>query len=291
MSKRKQDHDMDVDGDSSDEGTPALVDVNFDFYNFNPDNDYHAVNRLLIQLFGHDAESLQTGPLTDVISKAAQENGVGSTIKTDEEEGSDPYAFLTVISCHNTPGLKVLIDYVLSKTKADQGFHSTLQSLLQDHPKYHVGLILGERLINMPVQVIPPMYKMLLEEIDEATEDGEPYKFTHYLFISRVYRLTPAEEEAFAIAQRNSKRYKSAGNSQMGRSKDGVYGFHPEDEEIMQHATHVVTYSYTNAPPRDAESVGLDLAGRVMLVPAEKLKALAERIEETYAVSEPSKGA
>ena len=29
----------------------------------------------------------------------AEENGVGSTIKTEEEEDSDPYAVLTVISC------------------------------------------------------------------------------------------------------------------------------------------------------------------------------------------------
>ncbi|KAF9221313.1 hypothetical protein BS17DRAFT_797279 [Gyrodon lividus] len=290
MSKRKQDHVMDVDGDSSDE-TPTLVDVDFDFYNFNADNDYHAINRLLIQLFGPDAESLQTGPLTDVISKPAQENGVGSTIKTDEDEGSDPYAFLTVVSCHNNPGLKVLIDYVLSKTKADQGFHSTLLSLLQDHPNCHVGLVLGERLINMPVQVMPAMYRMLLEEIDEAIEDGQPYRFTHYLFISRVYRLSPEEEEIITAAQRNSKRYKSAGNSQMGRSKDGIYGFHPEDEEIIQHATHTVTYSFSNAPPRNEESMGLDVAGRMMLVPAEKLKALVERIGETYAVPEPNKGA
>ena len=37
-----------------------------------------------------------------------------------------------------------------------------------------------------------------------------------------------------AAAQRNSKRYKSAGNAELGRSKDGVYGFHPEDEEITK---------------------------------------------------------
>ncbi len=35
----------------------------------------------------------------------------------------------------------------------------------------HVGLLLGERLINMPVQVIPPMYRMLLDEIQWANEE------------------------------------------------------------------------------------------------------------------------
>ncbi|KAH0838762.1 p21-C-terminal region-binding protein-domain-containing protein [Lanmaoa asiatica] len=271
MSKRKQTHDMDVDDDSADEQTPALVDVNFDYYNVDAANDYHAIHRLLIQLFGPDAERVQTGPLTEVIASVAEESGVGSTVKTEEEEGSDPYAVLTVMSC--------------------RGFHSTLTSLLQNHPQHHVGLVLSERLINMPVQVMPPMYRMLSEEIDEAVKEGQGYRFTNYLFISRVYRLSPEEEEVMLAAQRNSKRYRSTSHLQTKPSKDGVYGFHPEDEEIIRHATHTVTYAFTDAKPRDAESVGLDVAGRAMLVPAEKFNALVKKIEETYTVAESGQGA
>lgn len=58
-----------------------------------------------------------------------------------------------------------------------------------------------------------------------------------------------------------------------------------------QHATHTVTYAFTDAPPRDAESAGLDLAGRAMLVPAEEFKALVRKMEEAYAVAESGHGA
>ncbi|KAG8220724.1 p21-C-terminal region-binding protein-domain-containing protein [Butyriboletus roseoflavus] len=290
MSKRKQTHDMDVDDASEDEQTSALVDVNFDYYNVDATNDYHAIHRLVVQLLGPDAERIQTGPLTDAVATVAEESGVGSTVKTEEEE-SDPYAILTVLSCHNHPGLQGLIDYVLSKTSTDQGFHDTLSSLLQHYPQHHVGLVLSERLVNMPVQVMPPMYRMLSEEIDEAIEEGQAYSFTHYIFISRVYRLSPEEEEAMLVSQRNSKRYRSTSHLETKPSKDGIYGFHPEDEEIIQHATHTVTYAFTDAQPRDTESVGLDLAGRAMLVPAEKFKALVKKIEETYAVTESGQGA
>jgi protein BCP1 len=34
----------------------------------------------------------------------------------------------------------------------------------------HIGIILTERLLNMPSQIIPPMYKMLVEEMDLAIE-------------------------------------------------------------------------------------------------------------------------
>jgi protein BCP1 len=130
--------------------------------------------------------------------------------------------------------LKTLIDYLLSKTSADQGFHS---SLLQHRAR--VGLVLSERLVNMPVQVMAPMYRMLSEEIDDAIPEVrcvswthircdvfQGYTFTHYLFVSRVYRMSREEEDA----QRHSKRYRATPQV----TQDGVYGFHPEDEEIIQ---------------------------------------------------------
>jgi len=247
MSKRKQAHEMDEDdGDGPEEQT---VDVNFDYYNINANIDYHTIQRLLIQLFGPDAERVQTGPLADLITSIAQESGVGSTIKTEEDEEAEPYAFLTVVSCHDHPGLQRVVDYVLSKATVDQGFHETLSSLLQSYPQCHVGLVLGERVVNMPVQVMPPMYRMLSEEIDEAIQEG--YRFTHYLFVSRAYSLSAEEEEAMLAAQRNSKRHRT----ETKQNKDGVYAFHPEDEEIMHHATHTVTYAFTDAPPRDSDSV------------------------------------
>ncbi|KAI6046977.1 p21-C-terminal region-binding protein-domain-containing protein [Pisolithus marmoratus] len=272
MSKRKQGSDGDADYDNSDEEV-----------------DYHAIKRMLIQLFGADAEGLHTGRLADLILSAA-DSGVGTTIKTDGED-SDPCAFLTVLSCNahrDHPAMKAVMEYVLSKTSADLAFHSTLSSLLapktQDpnQAQAHVGLILCERLINMPVQIVPPMYRMLVDEIQDAAADGDPYIFTHYLFISRVYRLTPEEEEAMVAAQRNSKRYKSAGSSELGRSRDGVYGFHPEDEEVMKFSSHVLTYAYTNALPRDAEGIGLDVGGRAMLVPADRFEPLVRAIGEVF---------
>ncbi|KAI6022207.1 hypothetical protein PISMIDRAFT_578443 [Pisolithus microcarpus 441] len=65
------------------------------------------------------------------------------------------------------------------------------------------------------------MYRMLVDEIRDAVADGDSYNFIHYLFISRVHRLTH-EEEAMVAAQCNSKRYKLAGTSALG-SGDDVY--------------------------------------------------------------------
>jgi protein BCP1 len=45
--------------------------------------------------------------------------------------------------------------------------HSALQTIFST-AETHVGLIICERLVNMPVQIIPPMYKMLLDELRNA---------------------------------------------------------------------------------------------------------------------------
>jgi hypothetical protein len=47
-------------------------------------------------------------------------------------------------------------------------FHADLQALLDAPAPTQLGFIFCERLINMPVQVIPPLYRMLVEELQGA---------------------------------------------------------------------------------------------------------------------------
>ncbi|KAI5992913.1 p21-C-terminal region-binding protein-domain-containing protein [Pisolithus albus] len=153
---------------------------------------------------------------------SAADSGVGSTIKTDGEE-SDPFSQPSLMGGANTEDSPALLEYMLSKTSADLSFHSALSPFLPPKHRFkisrkpHVGLVLCESLINMPVQ----MYRMLVGEIRDVVADGDPYNFIRYLFISGVYRLTH-EEEAMVAAQCNSKRYKLAGTSALGGDGDDL---------------------------------------------------------------------
>jgi len=69
------------------------------------------------------------------------------------------------------PSIRALVQYVLQKISLDAVFASTLQLLLRDEG-FHVGLIIGERVYNMPPQVMPPMYRMLQDEIGWAVEEA-----------------------------------------------------------------------------------------------------------------------
>jgi protein BCP1 len=78
------------------------------------------------------------------------------------------------------PAISSLIKYLLSKLDSppSSAFHAQLSALLQnpveeaaEAKKQHVGLVLSERMVNMPTQIVPPMYRMLQEELQWAVED------------------------------------------------------------------------------------------------------------------------
>jgi hypothetical protein len=67
--------------------------------------------------------------------------------------------------------MRAVANYLLAiASKHDPNLHSTLEALFSQSES-HVGLVLCERLRNMPVQVIPPMYRMLADEVRWAVAD------------------------------------------------------------------------------------------------------------------------
>ncbi|KAF8634100.1 hypothetical protein AX15_001068 [Amanita polypyramis BW_CC] len=295
MSKRKQD-------DEDESSDVSVIDVDFDFYDLNPDVDFQAIKRLLLQLFHRDAELFSLHELTDLI--LAQP--LGTTIKTDGSD-SDPYAVLTVINMHEHhehPAIKAIAAYLLSKSAKT---HSTMHSVLQNifsNVEPHVGLVICERLINMPVQVIPSMYRILFDEQQNALSAGKSYKFSHLLFLSRTYHLSDDEESALAnstsarqfdanVRPKKTKKAKTAAevseeyDLSKRRPEDGIYPFHPEDLLIMQVADCTMDYKFDKMPegPREKDAFGLDTRGRLMLVRAGKFEDLVKRMSEVYGVN------
>ncbi|KAI5296798.1 Mss4p nuclear export, partial [Ascosphaera atra] len=101
MGKRKQIKESDGDvrmgendqNDSSDEDMD-IVNVDFEWFDPQPDHDFHGLKILLRQLFDNDAQTFDLSALADLILSQPL---LGSTVKTDGNTG-DPYAFLTVLN-------------------------------------------------------------------------------------------------------------------------------------------------------------------------------------------------
>ncbi|CDO71738.1 hypothetical protein BN946_scf184920.g22 [Trametes cinnabarina] len=279
MAKRKQPADK-PSSDNESDSERSLVDVDFEFFDPNPDIDFLALKRLITQLLQADAQLIPVHDLADLILSQPL---VGSTVKCDGRE-SDPFAFLTVLNLHvhrERPSIKALVSYILEKSSVDPVLHSKLQSLLGPAglaSQNHLGFVFSERLINMPVQIMPHMYRMLADEIQWALDDNEPYDFKEVLIISRIYRLTEEEAaELHASAPRTKRQRQSQPNEGAG-----VYPFHPEDDIIRQFATHTLDYNFTHAQPRGEDAFGLDTGGRMMLIPANRLRDMAVALAEAF---------
>ncbi|KAM7202821.1 protein BCP1 [Rhypophila sp. PSN 637] len=265
---------MDEDDSSSDEDMD-IVNVDFELFNYDSQIDFHGIKTLLRQLFDSDAQLFDLSALSDMI---IEQNTIGSTCKVDDK-ANDAYAFLTVLNIQEhrdkKPVIKDLISYLSQKAKQtdDAKLASTVPELLASD-KAVVGLVLAERLLNMPAEVIPPMWSMMIDEIEAAVEDKEPYEFTHYLVVSRTY-------VEVASALDDERKIKKA-----RESSPQLQYFHPEDEEMRKYALASGAYGFTKENEAVADSkrafqeLGVKPQGFMMLIEASKFERAVKAVGE-----------
>ncbi|KAJ1986603.1 Mss4p nuclear export [Dimargaris cristalligena] len=220
-------------GDESDPDMKETVDVDFEF--FDPkEGDFHTIKRLLSQLFVEDSEKMDISGMTELI---IQQPLIGTCVKVEND--GDPYALLTVLNMQQHAeqnAIKKLRNYLLHKARSSPKAKDLLSKLLDPASKKAVGFVLSERLVNVPPQITPPMFRMLAEEIQWAVEDKEPYEFEYYILISKTYRQVESsldvddEEETPAAKSAKDKGRKK------GRFADAVFYMQPEEEFVEQFA-------------------------------------------------------
>lgn len=71
-----------------------MLDVEFEWFDPQPNIDYHGIKSLLQQLFDSDSQLFELSALTDLI---LSQPTLGSTVKIDGNE-TDPYAFLSIVN-------------------------------------------------------------------------------------------------------------------------------------------------------------------------------------------------
>ncbi|TID25938.1 Protein bcp1 [Venturia nashicola] len=288
MAKRKNtenhagsDNRMDEDGSGSGSGSDEDVDmIKADFDFFDPaEIDFHGLKSLTRQLLDIDAELINTSELVDLI---VSQPLVGSTVKVDGKE-SDPFAFMTVLNLqahHDKPVIQTLTTYLHQKLSTIPSLAASSDLLAPTNTAAQVGLILTERIINLPSEISPPMYSMLLEEIAWAVQEKEPYAFTHYLILSKTYK-----EITSLLAEPDSRPSKK---SKKDNSGDGeMFFFHPEDEVLQKHSLGYGSFDYSklsDAGASDAkrafQEAGIKPQGYLMLIEAAKIEGAVEAITE-----------
>ncbi|KAH7328038.1 p21-C-terminal region-binding protein-domain-containing protein [Stachybotrys elegans] len=247
-----------------------MVDVDFEWFNFDPEVDFHGVKSLLRQLFDVDNTCFDISGLADMI---VSQSTIGSTIKVDGK-AMDAYAMLTALNTfvhREKAPMKHLLTYIVDKAQTNEAL-SAIPALINGGN--HVGLVLSERLINMPSELAPPLYSMLVDEVEAAVEDKEPYEFSHYLILSKTYQEV---ESILAMGSRQAKKAKP---------EPLTFYFHPEDEVFHKHAVAHGSFPYTKEDEAVADSkrafqeAGIKTMGHMILIEAAKFGPAVKAVQE-----------
>ncbi|XP_059091017.1 protein BCCIP homolog isoform X2 [Tigriopus californicus] len=149
-------------------------------------------------------------PLAQLAETLIQQRQVGSVVtqsadtddEDDEEEelaagmnpdfsaNNDVFGLLTLfnISDH-TPLARAVVKYLdsIALKESDKIF---LKSLTQGGGPgaQSAGLIISERIVNLPSQISVPLFETLFSEIQKAKARGLPFNFQHYVLITQVLK-------------------------------------------------------------------------------------------------------
>jgi len=160
------------------------------------ESDFHGIKNLLHQLFlkAH----IDTSELTDlliyqkgitgVIKQAVDDDmEVDNSDDLDEDVSFGVFSLVNLTAKRDLGCVKQITTYLLSHCKkscADEQFQR-IRSILEDKEK-HVGLIISERMLNIPPRIALPLYTGLTYDIEKANAKGECFKFDYYILISKI---------------------------------------------------------------------------------------------------------
>lgn len=307
--KRKKDGKRDDDSDT--EMVDETIDVTFEFCDLNP-IDYHALKHLISQLFcinsstSSDAQQttpvlpskaqlkpvpkdIDIGELTDILL-SDQKEWVGGTVKCDDES-SDPYSFASVLDLRahqSKASVSALTSYLMTSISSNkscavsQDLLKTIEEDLKPEGK-GIGLLLSERLINMPVQVMPQLLSQIGNEIKHAQSQNAPgFNYSQLLIPSRVFfppqesqdseQANPTFERVETLDSKKSKPKKTKLDKNANEDENERCLYHPEDQIISQFASHTVHFilpmdeGKTQSKNPDAPDFGVKQEGRLMLI-------------------------
>ena len=133
------------------------------------------------------------------------------------------------------------------------------------------------------------MYKMLLEEIQWAVEEKEPYTFTHFLILSKTYQEMKSTVDEEDDSTRKHKKQKKA--NRKGGSE--TFYFHPEDEVLHKHASIFGDFEYVKEAvdgqpdsKRAFQELGIKPKGHMILIEAGKFEGAVKAMQAYFGQNE-----
>uniref|UniRef100_A0A4W6F6K0 Protein BCCIP homolog n=1 Tax=Lates calcarifer TaxID=8187 RepID=A0A4W6F6K0_LATCA len=271
------------DSEASEEEINEEVVVDFEAHTISG-NDFNGIKKLLQQLFlkAH----VNTSEMTDII---IQQNHVGSVIKqaevpedSDDDDPDEVFGFITMLNLTErkvTPQGVQCVEEVKElivdqcEKNSTHAVTEQLEQILNDTSK-PVGLLLSERFINVPPQIALPLHKQLQEEIAEAQRTNKPSGRCHYcLMISKTCKEATKSIPARGGAPKEEYMFVNAEEEFF--YEQAIMKFH---YSVQEEADSCLSgrWSFNDVPMKPFRTV--------MLIPADKMPAIMDKLKEYLTV-------
>ena len=181
-----------------------------EFSFFDPrSEDYHAMRAMLsggVLL----PEGIDPGGFADLLSEQAV---VGTLVK-GEDIDTDLYGFISALSLQQHATAKCVQQLTASilKRLPEASAREAVRALIHDS-KAPLGLVVSERFVNMPPQLLPNLLDALVQDIDWAVKNAEDkadraaFCFERLLLLAPI-RMTPAGKAKAEPPRKQPKQLK-----------------------------------------------------------------------------------
>nr|CAD1845123.1 unnamed protein product [Ananas comosus var. bracteatus] len=206
--KRIESSSDDEDDEEEEEQELEMVQADFGFFDPKP-GDFHGVKLLLTSYLDNEPWDLSgfvdlvlnqttVGTVVRLDGYDDDDEGDGDNGSSGGDDDEDLYGVVTALNLKRYAEhkcIKELKKFLLGVCR-DENTKKKLKLLLEEQAS-QVGLLVSQRFVNCPYQLVPPLYDALFDEISWATEDEptqelrDSFRFKSYLLISRIYERDP----------------------------------------------------------------------------------------------------
>lgn len=196
-----------------------IENVEFNFSNI-LENDYHSLKSLLQPNFMF--ENINVGQLADLL--IAQHEDVGTTIRADDQIfGLFSYVPLSsnLAKKNHSSFIDEFYNFLKLKCKnADEANKNKILEIIGDKNS-NLGLIISERIVNLPEETIPPALGLATKEINECREVEEKdydkrFDFDYLILISKFVKI---------IGESNKNNKKVKKDEALNENNEAYYKF------------------------------------------------------------------
>ncbi|KAI9082327.1 hypothetical protein K1719_035750 [Acacia pycnantha] len=256
---------------SDEEFEEGVIQADFSFFDPKP-GDFHGVKNLLQTYMGD-----KQWDLSGFVDLILGQTTVGTVVKVEDDEDEGLFAVVTTLNLSRYREQKCIVelkDFLLKVCK-EKGTSHQLKLILGEQA-HGVGLLVSQRVVNLPLQLLPHLYDALFDEVswaieDEPTEDlRNSFKFTRYIIYSKIYK------------HKNAEQNRKLDNDD---DDDAIIYIKPEDELFHKLSSWFFCFPLQTSQPETRELKNCRSMGLVMAVEADKIPTFRQELHSL--ISEP----